>query len=144
MVWAVNHFHPYLYGHCHVMTDHEAIKSLLNTAHPSSELARWELAIHELDLHVEKVNQTADVPSHLPILTLPSDGKMLALKDEINLPVVQAKDGEVTVKQVEGNSFDLVAEQQDSDPELRAVKLYLSQGNLPEDQKAKEFVLNWS
>ena len=35
VVWAVKHFHPYLYGHgCHVVTDHEALKSLLNTPHP--------------------------------------------------------------------------------------------------------------
>ena len=31
-VWAVKHFRPYLYGYsCHLYTDHEALKSLLNT-----------------------------------------------------------------------------------------------------------------
>ncbi len=33
VVWAVKHFRPYLYGHkCEVFTDHEALKSLLNTS----------------------------------------------------------------------------------------------------------------
>ena len=31
-VWAVKHFKPYLYGNqCDIYTDHEALKSLLNT-----------------------------------------------------------------------------------------------------------------
>lgn len=32
VVWAVKHFRHYLYGHhCTVLTDHKALKSLLNT-----------------------------------------------------------------------------------------------------------------
>ena len=41
VVWAVRHFRQYLYAHrCHVHTDHEALKSLLNSPHPSGKLAR--------------------------------------------------------------------------------------------------------
>ena len=48
VVWAVRHFRPYLYGHtCHLFTDHMALKSLLNTPHPSGKLARWGLTIQE-------------------------------------------------------------------------------------------------
>ena len=36
VVWAVKRFRPYLYGHkCTVYTDHQALKSLLNTPQPS-------------------------------------------------------------------------------------------------------------
>ena len=46
VVWAVRHFRPYLYGHhCTVVTDHEALKSLLNTPQPSGKLARWGLSL---------------------------------------------------------------------------------------------------
>ena len=42
VVWAVKHFRHYLYGHkCYVYTDHEALKALINTPHPSGKLARW-------------------------------------------------------------------------------------------------------
>jgi len=52
-VWAVKHFQPYLYGHsCHLYTHHEALKSLLNTPHPSGKLARWGLALQEVDIHI--------------------------------------------------------------------------------------------
>ena len=51
VVWAVKHFRHYLYGHCcHVFTDHEPLKSLLNTPHPSGKLARWGLALQNVDL----------------------------------------------------------------------------------------------
>ena len=41
VVWVVKHFRPYLYGHrCDVYTDHEALKSLLNTPQTSGKLAR--------------------------------------------------------------------------------------------------------
>ena len=53
VVWAVRHFRHYIYGHrCDVFTDHEALKALLNTPHPSGKLARWGLSLQELDLHI--------------------------------------------------------------------------------------------
>ena len=65
VVWAAKHFRPYLYGHqCDVFTDHVALKSLLCTPQPSGKLARWGMAIQELDLHIHyrsgKKNSNAD------------------------------------------------------------------------------------
>ena len=65
VVWVVKHFRVYLYGHkCDVDTDHEAVLSLINHAHPSYKLAHWSLALQELDLMVHyqpgKLNQPAD------------------------------------------------------------------------------------
>lgn len=72
IVWAVKHFRPYLYGHkCSVYTDHEALKSLLNTLHPSGKLARWGLALQELDLtnfhRSGKQNANANALSRFPL-----------------------------------------------------------------------------
>ena len=71
VVCAVKHFKHYLYGHhCDVFTDHEALKSLLNTPHPSGKLARWGLALQEVDLSISyrpgKQNVLADVLSRAP------------------------------------------------------------------------------
>jgi len=71
-VWAVKHFRPYLYGHsCHLYTDHDALKSLLNTPHPSGKLARWGLALQEVDIHIHyrpgKKNANADALSRCPL-----------------------------------------------------------------------------
>jgi len=61
-----------LYGNaCDVYTDHGALKSLLNTSHPSGKLARWGLATQELDLCIHyrpgQANQEADALSRHPI-----------------------------------------------------------------------------
>ena len=65
VVWAVKHFQSYLYGHRY--TDHEALKSLLNTPQPSGRLARWGMALQELDIHIHyrsgKANTNADALS---------------------------------------------------------------------------------
>ena len=56
---------------CTVLTDNAALKSLLATPHPSGRLARWRLALQDLDLEIKhrsgKVNQNADVLSRNPI-----------------------------------------------------------------------------
>lgn len=51
---------------CHVHTDHEALKSLLNGPHPSGKLARWGLAIQELDLVnlVAPIRKLMHYPGH--------------------------------------------------------------------------------
>ena len=68
VVWTVKHFRHYLYGHhCNDFTDHEALKSLLNTPHPPGKLARWGLALQEVDLSISyrpgRQNMLADVLS---------------------------------------------------------------------------------
>ena len=75
VVWAVRHFRHfrhYLYGHrCHVFTDHEHLKSLLNTPHPWGKLARWGLALQEADITIHyrpgKSNASADSLSRHPV-----------------------------------------------------------------------------
>ena len=72
VVWAVKHFRHYLYGHrCHVFTDHEPLKSLLNTPHPSGELACWGLALQEAGITIHyrpgKSNASADSLSRHPV-----------------------------------------------------------------------------
>lgn len=42
VVWAVSHFHAYLYGHAvTVYTDHSAVKAVLGTPSPNGKHARW-------------------------------------------------------------------------------------------------------
>ena len=71
LVWEAKYFRPYILGHLTtVCTDHAACTSLLNTPHPSGKLARWALAIQEMNLVIKhkagRANANADALSRNP------------------------------------------------------------------------------
>ena len=42
MIWALSHFHAYLYGHDGVVyTDHSAVQAVLETPSPNGKHSRW-------------------------------------------------------------------------------------------------------
>ena len=54
VVWALQYFHPYVYGRKVVIyTDHKALKWLKNIKHPNGKLARWILKLEEYDYTIE-------------------------------------------------------------------------------------------
>ena len=75
----------------------------MNTPHPSGKLARWGLAIQELDLHIHhrsgKINQAADALSRQRMLDQASDEKL-----RVEHPVVQAKDGEKWISHINADN----------------------------------------
>ena len=103
------HFHQYLYGHtCHVFTDHEALKSLLNSPHPSGKLARWGLSIQELDLHIhyrsgqknEKADALSRSPCSLPASSTDSDERVVAVIGT-NDPLPSSKGGDQSLSNLQ-------------------------------------------
>jgi hypothetical protein len=53
VVWAVKHFHHYLHGHRFtVITDHAALRYLLNMTNPVGKLGRWLMTLHSYDLEI--------------------------------------------------------------------------------------------
>ena len=152
VVWAVKHFRVYLFGHkCRVYTDHEALVSLMNNPHPSGKLARWGLALQELDLTIHyrpgKLNQSADGLSRCPggeieglqikedtsqSNLVPTKSKDKSQEPTVEIQLVSAKDRE---------EMPLSARQA-QDSELAVVMKYLQSGVLPSDDKrARELIL---
>ena len=129
VVWAVKHFRPYLYGHqCEVYTDHSALTSLLNTPQPSGKLARWGMAIQELDLQIRhrsgRSNANADALSRSPLPT----GENSSMDDT---------DGVLANLQPGGDTVtesDLPSSQR-RDEDLATIIEYLQKGVLPPDEK---------
>ena len=128
VVWAAKLFRPYLLGHaCKVITDHSACTSLLNSANPSSKLARWAMVIQELDLtithHSGKSNRVADAISRSPV-------------------------SPVEVLQVETTSVDTstppaesdIVKLQRHDEEFAITLQFLENGNVPEDQRLAQYL----
>ena len=142
VVWAVRHFRQYLYGHsCHVYTDHEALKSLLNTPHPSGKLARWGLALQELDLVIHyrpgRTNHKADALSRCP-----STAEPVCSEPEPELVAVVETDSPLTTSKGGEHSLGTL---QREDPTLLPYFSYLEEGVLPDDKTlARELVLSKS
>ena len=106
---ATKHFRHYLYGQkCVIFTDHEALKSLLNTPHPSGKLARWGLILQDMKLEIKyrsgKKNSNADALSRYPVSTS-TEPLQDTIVTEVNGVVaaldssreIESKDGESTL-----------------------------------------------
>ena len=85
VIWALRHFHAYLYGHkCTVYTDHASVKLLLRAKHSSGKLACWCETVAEYDLevkylevkyHLGRKNANADALSRSPLETCTPEGE---------------------------------------------------------------------
>ena len=141
VVWAVKHFRHYLYGYrCIVFMDHEALKSLLKTPQPSGKLARWGMALQELDLRIEwKSNARADVLSRYPVSLLLHD-----CPETVAPTLVAAMEAPRTLLESGEGSRDLtLRERQCKDTHLKPIIDYLETGDLPQDEKqARELVIS--
>lgn len=65
VVWAVQHFRPYVFGRkFNIITDHKSLLWLFNLKEPNSKLVRWRLKLEEYTytiLHKQrKLNKNAD------------------------------------------------------------------------------------
>ncbi|MGB8816241.1 MAG: reverse transcriptase domain-containing protein [Minisyncoccia bacterium] len=74
-VWAIKTFRHYLHGvRFHLITDHSALRWLIDTPHTGGQYARWAMILQEYDFEVVhragQIHQNADALSRQP---LPSD-----------------------------------------------------------------------
>ena len=136
VVWAVKHFRPYLYGHhCDVFTDHSALTSLLNTPQPSGKLARWGLALQDLDLKIQhragKENQNADCLSRHPTEGLQNCTRPSQLVAATEVSTLDSETEPPKLRDV-----------QQQDASLIEIFNYKEKGELPlDDHRARELVI---
>ena len=149
VVWAVSHFHYYLYNQVvTVYTDHTAVKAVLETPNPSGKHARWWEKVYgrgvksvKIVYRPERMNGNADALSRNP---------------QLSAPVDQLGDGEVQVAQITplgdiemmlmsepmASGFATLAEEQRKDVRIQEVIALLEEGKLPVDpQRARRLAL---
>ena len=132
VVWAVTHFHSYLYGHeVTIYTDHSAVKAVLETPNPTGKHARWWTRIYGLGL--KKLNilyrpgrENADALSRAPVDSTVSVASITSAEDETISTLLDLEPNH----HHSVNSF--VAEQR-KDPWIESMVFYLEDGQLPED-----------
>ena len=88
VVWATNHFCPYLFGNTFTLvTNHEPLQWLMTTQKLTGKMARWSLLLQEYDFTVQHragtENANADCLSRYP------------LTSEAGAPILEWSRGEV-------------------------------------------------
>ena len=157
VVWGLKYFRAYMLGHPTVVyTDHAALKSLLHTQNPSGRLARWGLAIQEINPEIRyrpgKENHHADALSRAPreslemgqvsTLTLEEQGDS---QQDRNSTVANGEEERSDTDGERVYSDEEILQTQRSDPILKEIIEYLEEGNLPDDEKrARRLVIERS
>ena len=161
VVWALTRFHHYLYGSpVTVVTDHTAVRALLETPNPSCKHARWWTKVYGSGLKDVKIvyravrlNSIADALSRSPHDEAPMEG---VAEQELQVASIQSEDHTTTQPVPEeiadlletppcpNQDGDLAAEQR-KDPDLKQVIDFLLTGNLPTEEKtARQVILQKS
>ena len=148
VVWALSHFHYYLYGHkVKVITNHTTMKAVLDSPNPSGRHARWWMrvfgqGIELLIFHrVGKENLAADTLSCSPHGKLPNKG---IGQDEIQVAIVTTSTENIPLLRHEPHYDPVYSEltvEQRKDPSIMALIDYLQRGKLPKDPKQSEIVV---
>ena len=150
VVWAITHFHVYLYGHdVTVYTDHTAVKAVLETPSPNGKHARWWTRVYgsgvesvHIVYRAGKENTNADALSRNPVSLPPKEdvhsGAQVAVVDSTDTTIEELL---AAPPDSPDRTLDL-AEEQRKDREILEIIAFLESGSLPKDeQKARKIVI---
>ena len=154
VVWALTRFHSYLYGQSvTVITDHTAVRAVLETPDPSCKHARWWTKVYGAGLKDVKIvyragqlNHGADALSRSPHALAPAQG---GSQDHVQVASVRLTAdhgsnpegrGAAEICDLLGKPPELVqkedfATEQRKDPDIAEVIKFLECGDLPVDQQ---------
>ena len=146
VVWAMSHFHYYLYGHnVKVYTDHTAVKAVLDTPNPTGKHARWWTRVYgkgvkdvQIVYRAGKDNKSADALSRAPQdpALLPDDSKDILQVSTVSVKHID--EFSELPKEPDCNLLDLpnsFAKEQRKDKMLSEIFNYKKDGTLPSDVK---------
>ena len=149
VVWAMGHFHKYLYGHnVMVFTDYAAVKAVLQAPNPSGKHAQWWTKVYgsgvknvQIIYRAGKENLNADTLSRQPYSPAPKEGvaegeiQVCAVSSETDIESLLRMDPETVM------SIDFSREQK-KDPQVCEIICFLENGEIPtEEKRAKKVVL---
>ena len=149
VVWAISHFHSYVNGNpVTVLTDHSAVKSVLETSNPTGKHARWWMRVYgsgvgkvTIVYRAGRENASADALSRSPHGSPPSLG---IAEGEVQVSAVASEDitallnAQPTTSAGERSDY---RSEQHRDPDLKMMFEYIEEEKLPDEpDSAKKLV----
>jgi len=148
VVWALSHFHYYLYGHkVRIITDHTAVKAILDSPNPTGRHARWWTRVFGQGIELSiihragKDNVAADALSRCPHGNPPNKG---IGEDEVQVAIVSSSTENTSLLSQEPHSDPMSSElpmEQRKDPSIMVLIDYLLNGKLPKDKKQSQILV---
>ena len=141
VVWAVKHFHAYLYGHDVVVyTDHIAAKAVLTNPQASGKHARrcshvYCTGIRNLEIvyRAGRENSNADALSRAPVTPSTSDTELVTGMQVATVHGMKCEDLLQLDPDYSPSTDSDHSTQQAADTECRVLLYFLQTGMLPED-----------
>ena len=144
VVWAMQHFRAYLYGHkVTVVTDHSAVKTVLGAPCSSGKHARWWLKVFgsgvkdvQIVYRPGRENDRADALSRNPVAM--QESNHLEVEARVS-QVIHNNEKDISDLLQEDTGSSAIASdfhlEQRKDPELETLFACLEHGELPADPK---------
>ena len=146
VLWAVSHFHSYLYGNkVTVLTDHSAVKTILETPNPTGKHARWWTKIYGWGVKELIIKYWAGRENKvLSLVALEILHQCGIGQDEFQVAVVRSDQDLSTTLEADpvqtSEGVTDYASEQHKDQQLKEIVDFLSSGRLPEDSKRAKIV----
>ena len=156
VVWAMSHFHHYLYGHnVTVFTDHSAVKAVLTNPGANGKHARWWIKVYgngvrnvdiiyragKDNLHADALSRQPYLPPRPPDDTVTPEDLQVCAINSIQIEGDITIDALLEAEPEEPRDVKSFAEEQRNDSNIQELVNYLEKGILPEDtQSARKVV----
>ena len=159
VVWGITHFHSYLYGgDVTVLTDHSAVKSILETPNPTGKHARWWTRVFgrgvksvTIVYRAGRENLSADALSRSPLASPPLQA-IAQGETQVSAVTTSHDNGDIPSLLQATPTVEVATDyssEQMKDLSLKELMEYLGQERLPDDPehsrklvaKASQFTL---
>ena len=147
VVWAISHFHAYLYGHeVLVFTDHTAVKAILENPNSSGKHARWWTKVYgsglakiEIRYRPGKENLNADALSRIPFTSNDDDPSVPVLTIQVDEDISEQNISQLLQSpHCDTDAVATFSTHQRKDPDIQDIFKFLQEGILPDNNCKKQ------